>query len=97
MTYIVRTGDYSLESKFELLDNAINCAVRCGNAIVCDCITQSMIAATHKINGEVFINRLFNGRMMHANALELRQRELGNMPLLKGDTSLEMLGWKDIS
>ena len=97
MNYSVRTVNSIRECKFECLDNAINWATHHGNAIVYDLITQRMIAATHKINGEVFINRLFNGQMMHANALELRQRELGNMPLLKGDTALEMLGWQYIS
>ena len=97
MNYSVRTAMSIRDLGFISLDSAMQWATNHGNAIVWDCINGCMIAATHKIDGEVYINRLFNGRMLQVNALELRQRELGNMPLLKGDTTLEMMGWKDIS
>lgn len=97
MNYKVSTANSIRYIGFEALDSAINWAVNHGNAVVYDCVNDCIIATTHKVDGDVYINRLINGRMMQVNALELRQRELGNIPLLKGDTSLEMMGWKDIS
>ena len=97
MNYSVRTVNSIRELKFASLDSAMNWATNHGNSIVYDCTNNSMIAATHKVDGEVYITRLFNGRMLQVNALDLRQRELGNIPLLKGDTALEMMGWRDIS
>ena len=96
MNYKVSTVNSIRYIGYDSLDNAINWAANHGNAIVYDCVNECIIATTHKVDGDVYINRLFNGRMMQANALELRQRELGNMPLLKGDTALEMLGWKHL-
>lgn len=97
MNYKVSTVNSAKYTGYVALDSAINSAVSHGNAIVYDCINNCIIAVTHKIDGEVYINRLFSDRMMQVNALELRQREYGNMPLLKGDTTLEVMGWKDIS
>jgi hypothetical protein len=97
MNYSVRTVNSIRESKFTSLDAAMNWATNHGNSIVYDCINNSMIAATHKVDGEVYITRLFNGRMLQVNAMLARQRELGNVPRLKGDTTLEQLGWQDIS
>lgn len=97
MNYKVSTANSIRYIGFEALDSAINWAVHHGNAVVYDCVNECIIATTHKADGAVYINRLINGRMMQANATLLRQRELGNIPLLKGDTSLEMMGWQDIS
>jgi len=97
MNYSVRTVNSIRELKFASLDSAMNWATNHGNSIVYDCTTNSMIAATHKVDGEVYITRLFNGRMLQVNAMLARQRELGNIPRLKGDTTLEQLGWQDIS
>ncbi len=97
MHYKVSKANGADHTGYVSLDSAINSAVSLRNAVIIDCTNNCIIAVTHDVWGEVYINRLFNDRLMQVNAMELRQREYGNMPLLKGDTTLEMLGWKDIS
>lgn len=82
---------------FVNLASAIDSAYRLGQATVWDVEAQSICATTHTDGDQVYLTRPFNGQLMQVNVALLHAREKGNVPLLKGDTTLEQMGWEVVA
>jgi len=82
---------------FVNLARAIDSACRMEQAAVWDVEAQSIAATTHTEGDQVYLTRPINGQLMQVNVALWHAREKGNVPLLKGDTALEQMGWEVVS